>query len=109
MVGFCLTGHLPRGNWARMTSEHLTALLLVSAASADAEGWQRPGEGRSMTLHLAHDGATLSISRICAIRSEGKLLYAKSVQGEQYVVSLEDVFAGSVEAPKDVARKAGFA
>lgn len=61
-----------------------------------------------MTLHLAHDGATLTIGRISAVRCDGKLVYAKSTQGEQYVVSLDDVFAGSVEGPKDVARKAGF-
>lgn len=91
-----------------MTSEHLSALLLVAAATTDGEGWQHPAEGRSMTLHLAHDGATLTIGRISAVRCDGKLVYAKSTQGEQYVVSLDDVFAGSVEGPKDVARKAGF-
>jgi hypothetical protein len=91
-----------------MTSEHLSALLLVAAATTDGEGWQHPAEGRSMTLYLAHDAANLTISRICGVRSDGKLVYAKSTQGEQYVVSIDDVFAGSVEGPKDVGRKAGF-
>lgn len=91
-----------------MTPEHLSALLQVAAVTTDSEGWQHPAEGRSLTLHLAHDGATLSVSRICALRSDGKLVYAKSTQGEQYVVSLEDLYAGSVEGPKEAGRKAGF-
>jgi hypothetical protein len=103
-----LTGQRPRGNWAGMTSEHLTALLQVASVTTDSEGWQHPAEGRSMTLLLAHDGATLSISRICAIRFENKLVQARTNQGEHYVVSLDDVFAGSVDSPKDVGRKAGF-
>ncbi|HEY5961466.1 MAG TPA: hypothetical protein VIV60_33135 [Polyangiaceae bacterium] len=92
-----------------MTSEHLSALLQAASAKTDDEGWQHPAEGRSMTLHLAHDGATLSISRICAARVTGKLVYTKSSQGELYVVSLDDLFAGSVEGPREVGRKAGFA
>jgi hypothetical protein len=91
-----------------MTPEHLTALLQAASATSDAEGWQHPAERRSLTLHLAHDGATLTISRISGLRLEGKLVFAKSPQGEQYVVSIDDVFAGSIEGPKDVGRKAGF-
>jgi hypothetical protein len=91
-----------------MTPEHLSALLQVAAATTDSEGWQHPAEGRSITLHLAHDGASLTISRISGIRSDAKFIFAKSTQGEQYVVSVDDVFAGSVEGPKDIGRKAGF-
>lgn len=92
-----------------MTPEHLSALLRVAAATTDGEGWQHPAEGRSLTLHLAHDGATLTVSRLCALRSEGGLVFARSPQGEQYVVALADVFAGCVDGPKDVGRRAGFA
>ncbi len=91
-----------------MTPDLLSALLEAAAATTDDEGWQHPAEGRSMTLHLAHDGAALAMSRISSIRSSGGLVYARSSQGELYVVSIDDVFAGSVEGPKDVGRKAGF-
>jgi hypothetical protein len=91
-----------------MTPEHLSALLQVAATTTDAEGWEHTADGRSMTLHLAHDGASVTISRICAIRSEAKLVFLKSNQGEQYVVARDDLFAGSVEGPKDLGRKAGF-
>jgi hypothetical protein len=92
-----------------MTSEHLSALLQAASATTDAEGWQHPADGRSITLHLAHDGASLAISRINSVRVSGTLVHAKSTQGETYVVSLDDLYVGSVEGPRDVARKAGFA
>jgi len=91
-----------------MTSEHLTALLAAANATTDAEGWQKPAEGRTLTLHIAHDGAQLNVSRIAAVRLEKTLLKAKSTHGEEYVVALEDVFVGAVEGLKDVSRKAGF-
>jgi hypothetical protein len=91
-----------------MTSEHLTALLGVANATPDAEGWQKPAEGRTLTLHLGHAGVSLSVSRIATLRVENDMLFAKSTHGEEYVVLLADVFAGSVEGMKDVSRKAGF-
>jgi hypothetical protein len=91
-----------------MTPEHLSALLGVSNATTDAEGWQKPAEGRTLTLHLAHNGVQLSVSRIASVRVDKSFLYAKSTHGEEYVLSVEDIFAGSVEGLKDVSRKAGF-
>jgi hypothetical protein len=91
-----------------MTSEHLSALLTVANATTDADGWQKPAEGRTFTLHLARGGALLSVSRIATLKTDKGLLFAKSTHGEEYVIALEDVFAGSVEGLKDVSRKAGF-
>lgn len=91
-----------------MTEAHLDALLAVAEAAADDEGWRHPSQGRTMTLHLAHDGAGLSISRVAALRLEHGLLQVRTAQGEWYVVALADLYAGSVEAPKEGGRKAGF-
>jgi len=91
-----------------MTEAHLEALLVVAEATADDEGWRRPSQGRTMTLHLAHDGAGLAISRVAALRLDRELLQARTAQGEWYVIALADLFAGSVEAPKEGGRKAGF-
>lgn len=92
-----------------MTSEHLKALLGVANATPDAEGWHKPAEGRTLTFHLAHAGVQLSVSRIAKVRTDKDMLFAKSTHGEEYVVLLADVYAGSVEGLKDVSRKAGFA
>jgi hypothetical protein len=91
-----------------MTSEHLTALLGAANTTTDADGWQKPAEGRTLTLHLASQGAQLSVSRISAVRVDKALLFAKSTHGEEYVLAIENLFAGSVEGLKDVSRKAGF-
>jgi len=91
-----------------MTPAHLSALLGAANATTDADGWQKPAEGRTLTLHLAHAGVQLSVSRIATVRVTQDLLFAKSTHGEEYVVLLDDVFAGSVEGLKDVSRKAGF-
>ena len=91
-----------------MTSEHLSALLGAANATTDADGWQKPAEGRTLTLHLGHAGVQLSVSRISAVRLDKALVFAKSTHGEEYVLALEDLFAGSVEGLKDVSRKAGF-
>jgi hypothetical protein len=65
-------------------------------------------EERLLTLHVSHDGVGLTVSRVAALRQEGPLLFARTSKGDQFVLSLDDVFAASAEAPKEQSRQAGF-
>jgi len=92
-----------------MTEEHLAALLTAAEAKKDSSGWSKPAEGRLVSLHVASNGASLSVGRIEALKVEKGLVTARSVKGELYVLALADVFAGAVEAPPSEGRRAGFA
>jgi hypothetical protein len=48
------------------------------------------------------------VGRIEALRLENSLVKTRSVRGELYVLALEDLFAGAVEAPALGGRKPGF-
>jgi hypothetical protein len=91
-----------------MTQDHLSALYTAAEAKKGEEGWLILPDGRSLTLYVAADGATLTVSRIQTLRLDGQLLHAKTNKGEHYIVALEDAYAGSVDAPSGVAKKAGF-
>jgi hypothetical protein len=94
-----------------MTGEQLDAVLKTAGAKGDKEGWQLLPDGTALTFHVAHDGASMTISRIDAVRQEGELVYARNPKRELFVVSRADVFAvaldGEASASK-VARRAGF-
>ena len=91
-----------------MTEDHLGSLLLLADAKKDKDGWSTLPEGRHVTLYAAFNGASLSVSKIAAIKRSGELLQARTAKGETYVIATSDVYAGSVEAPTATARKAGF-
>lgn len=91
-----------------MTNEHFQALLTIAGAKTDAEGWSTTAEERFVTLHVSHEGVGLTVSRVIALRLETQLLFARTSKGDQFVLSLSDVFAASAEAPKEQSRQAGF-
>ncbi len=96
---------------ARMTGEHVDAILKVAAAKADKDGWVSLPDGNTMTLHVAHDGAAMTVSRIEALRQDGELVYARNSKRELFVVVRSDVFAVALEseaAAGRVVRRAGF-
>lgn len=90
-----------------MDTPHLTTLLELSGAVTDGPWSVLPNE-RTVTLHVARAGALLNIARIERLRQQGDLLLAQNSRGETFVIVLADVFAGTVDAEKKVARKAGF-
>jgi len=67
-------------------------------------------EGRTLTLHAAHDGVALAVSKISWLRIKDGVLEACDVQGEQFVLALEDVFATAISGGSrgKPGRKAGF-
>ncbi|MCA9593083.1 MAG: hypothetical protein KC776_07225 [Myxococcales bacterium] len=92
-----------------MTEDHLASLLsLAEAAKKDKEGFQALPDGRHMTLYAAFNGASLTVSRVSAIKRDGELVQARTVKGEVYLLAVADLFAGAVESATVSARKAGF-
>jgi hypothetical protein len=94
-----------------MTGDHLDAILKVAGAKNDKDGWLTLPDGSTMTLHVAHDGASMTVSRIEAVRQEGDLVYARNPKRELFVVVRSDVFAVALEADSiagKVVRRAGF-
>ncbi len=97
-----------RENRRPMNNAHLQALLAAAEAKPDDDGWQAAAEGRALTLHLAHDGVSLTVSRVTAVKVDANLLHARTAQGDRYVLEMEDLFAGAIEPPRSSSRKAGF-
>ena len=94
-----------------MTGEHLEAILKVAGTKPDKDGWASLPEGTTLTLHVAHDGTGMTISRIEAIRQDGELLFARNPKRELFAVVRSDVFAIAMDgeaAAGKVARRAGF-
>ena len=94
-----------------MTGDHLEAVLKVAGAKGDKEGWQVLPEGAAMTLHVAHDGASMTISRIEAVKQDGDLVYARNTKRDVFVVVRSDVYAVALEGESSVGkvvRRAGF-
>jgi hypothetical protein len=94
-----------------MTGEHLDAILKMAGAKSDKEGWLVLPEGGAMTLHVAHDGASMTVPRVDAIKQEGELVCARNPKRELFVIVRSDVFAVALEGEPSagkVVRRAGF-
>ena len=94
-----------------MTGDHLDAILKLAGAKGEKDGWVSLPDGSTMSLHVAHDGASMTVSRIEALRQEGELVYARNPKRELFVVVRSDIFAAALEADSGtgkVVRRAGF-
>ncbi len=92
-----------------MTQDHLDAILKTFQLKADKEGYFVLPEGTTMTIHAAHGGASLTLSRIEAVRADNGLVYARTPKRELFAVARDDVFAVSVDSqPGQPARRPGF-
>jgi hypothetical protein len=94
-----------------MTGEHLDAVLKLAGVKNDKDGWSALPEGGLITLHVAHDGASMTISRIDAIKQDGELLFARNPKREIFAVVKSDVYAVAIDAESaagKVVRRAGF-
>jgi hypothetical protein len=91
-----------------MTEEHFTALLSAAEAKKDDQGFMLPSHGKTWSLYVASGAAGLNVTRIEALRVDKSLLRARTVKGELYILALEDVYAGAVDAGVSSSRKAGF-
>ncbi|HEY4016962.1 MAG TPA: hypothetical protein VGM06_26700 [Polyangiaceae bacterium] len=94
-----------------MTGDHLDAILKLAGAKGEKDGWTVLPEGTTLSLHIAHDGASMTVSRIDSLRQDGDLLHARTPKREIFVVVRSDVFAAALEpdaAANRAVRRAGF-
>jgi hypothetical protein len=94
-----------------MTGEHLEAILKLAGGKSDKDGWTALPDGSTMTLHIAHDGASMTVSRIECIKQDGELIYARNPKRELFCLGRGDIFAVALEgegAVGKVVRRAGF-
>lgn len=92
-----------------MTREQIEAVLKTAQAKSDKEGGHALPEGSNVTVHVAHDGASVAVQKVESVRFDGELLYAKSSK-QMVAVVVSDVFAVAVEGGGSVParRPAGF-
>jgi hypothetical protein len=95
-----------------MTGDHLEAILKTAGAKGDKDGWLTLPDNSAMTLHVAHDGASMTVPRVEAVRQDGELVFARNPKRELFVVVRTDIFAvaleGEASAAGKVVRRAGF-
>jgi expansin (peptidoglycan-binding protein) len=92
-----------------MTKDTFKALL-AAAGTTEEDGALCLDAGRTMTLHLAHAGAQLSVSCVESLRMNGALVEAQDQKGQTHMFALGDLFATTCSAPSEQAdgRSAGF-
>ncbi len=94
-----------------MTGDHLEAILKLAGAKSEKDGWQGLPDGAMLTLHVAHDGASMTVPRVEAVKQDGELVLARNARRELFIVVRTDVFAVALEgeqAAGKVVRRAGF-
>jgi hypothetical protein len=94
-----------------MTGDHLDTILKMAGAKTEKDGFTTLPESSSMTLHVAHDGASMTVSRIDAVKQDGELLFARNPKKELFAIVRSDVFAVALEGEGSVGktpRRAGF-
>jgi hypothetical protein len=91
-----------------MTPEHLVTILKQAHAKADKEGWECLPEGSLLTLHISHDGASLTVQRVSAVKGEGEILWARTPKRDVYAIVRSDLFAIALEGGAEGARRPGF-
>jgi hypothetical protein len=94
-----------------MTGEHLEAILKLAGAKSEKDGWQTLPDGATLTLHVAHDGAGMTVPRIEAVKNEGELVFARNGRRELFAVVRSDVYGAAFEGEPQqgkVVRRAGF-
>jgi hypothetical protein len=92
-----------------MTHEMLKNVL-ETAQARETEGWSVLPDGRLMSLYAAHEGVSLTVQKIEAVRLAHAVLHARNHKGEVFMLALEDVFAAAFDggATSSATRKAGF-
>lgn len=92
-----------------MTQEQLDAILKVYGAKAGKDGWHALPEGASMAVHVAKDGAAVTLARVEAVKFDGDLVFGRTPKKELYAARRGDVVAISFDpGSSQPARRAGF-
>jgi len=94
-----------------MTHDHLDSILKTAHCKQDKEGWSVVPDGGTLTLYAAHDGVSLNVGRVEALRVDGEIVYARTPKRELFALARTDLFAVALEgaaASGQPARRAGF-
>lgn len=96
-----------------MTEEMLRTVLETADAKtdkSDKEGWAALPEGRSITFYVAHNGASLTVTKVSSVRVSQGIVRAKSAKGQLFLLSLPDIFAAALDGTGEpsTTRKTGF-
>lgn len=92
-----------------MDKAHVKAILATAGATDGKDGWVDVPDGKSITLYVAHGGATMQVARTVALKLDGALVFARTAKGETYILAESDLFAGAIEGgTTSTVRKAGF-
>ena len=99
-----------RRQGAGMTADMYQALIARAGCDKDEDGGATLPAGRTMTLYLAHDGASLSIAKVVSLSLADGVVETRDARGETFLVSLQDLFAASISSDdtRGSGRKAGF-
>ena len=92
-----------------MTREQIETVLKTAGAKQDKDGSYGLAEGTNLTLHVSHDGASLSVQKVDNIRFDGELLFAKAAK-QAIALVITDVYAITAEGSggQPARRPAGF-
>jgi len=94
-----------------MTREELDLILKTLQLKAEKDGTLNLPDDSSATVYVAHDGASMSVSKVASIKAEGDLLFLRTQKKEVYAVARSDIFAIAVEGAaggQPARRPAGF-
>ena len=70
-----------------MTEDMFRSVLDTLSAKADDEGWISLPEGQLLTLYASHDGVSLTIGKVSAVRMGHGMVRARSSKGEALLSS----------------------
>jgi len=93
-----------------MTSEMFHTVLAKAEATSATPGPANLPKGKTLTLYVASNGASMSVGDIVTIRLDGEVIEAENKKGVLYLLALPDVYAASLRSDGEgtTARKAGF-
>jgi hypothetical protein len=93
-----------------MTDEMFRTVLETAGAKGDKDGWTVLPDGRQMTLYAAHHGVQLTVTKVEALKTSGRTVWARTSKAETFVLDLDDLFAAALDRGHETAggRKAGF-
>jgi len=78
-----------------MTGEHLESILKTRRQGGEGRIPVVP-DGAALTLYVAHDGVSLTVSRVEGIRVDGEIVYARTAKRRR-TPSVVRIFAVAIE------------
>jgi len=93
-----------------MTKDMFDTILERAECTARDDGGSELPEGKTLTLYLSRDGASLQVGRVIEVKLDSGIVEAVNNKGELFIMALEDLFAASVSggSKSSKGRKAGF-